>query len=59
MKQALTILSWIAVVLGTLSIISGLTKLATDPTNAYYSLLGGVLFFAEGLAALMYINEKK
>ncbi len=51
-------MSWIAVVLGVITVISGLTQLSTDPTNAYYSLLGGVLFGVEGALALAYINER-
>ena len=56
MKLALQIMSWVAVAIGILTIIGGLTDLSTDPNSAYYSLLGGLLFVAQGVIALMYIH---
>jgi hypothetical protein len=58
MKLALQITSWVAVVVGVLAIISGLSEISSYPTDAYYSLLGGVMFGGQGLLALIYINEK-
>ncbi len=57
MKLGLQIFSWVAVVIGALGFIDGLTLLSSDPTNAYYSLVGGLLFGIEGVLALMYVSQ--
>lgn len=58
MKQALTVVSWISIVLGFLAVIGGLTSLSTDPQGAYYALMGGALFAIEGILAVAYVNQQ-
>ena len=55
MKQALTITSYIAAVIGSLAILSSLG----GGVDAVYSLVGGVLFLSQGLLSLIYINQHK
>jgi hypothetical protein len=57
MGLALTITSWVAVVLGVLAVLGGFFNLATLPTTAYYDFAGGVMFAGEGILALVYINQ--
>lgn len=57
MKLGLQTFSWVAVVLGVLAVIGGLTTLSSDPSGACYSLLGGVLFGVEGVLALFYVTQ--
>lgn len=59
MKLAVQIFSWIGVVLGVLAILGGLFT-----TDAYgntvvdgTALLGGALFFTQGLLALIYVSQ--
>lgn len=59
MKLALQIFSWVAVVIGVLALINGAVLISTDPENAYYTLIGGVLFGVEGALALQYIQDHK
>lgn len=59
MKQSLQVMSWIAIVLGVLSFLGGIVNLNADPDSAYYSLVGGVLFAAEGILALAYISQQE
>lgn len=49
MKLALQIVSWIAVVLGVLAIIGS--------AGDMYALIGGMMFFTQGLLALLYIDK--
>jgi len=59
MKQALTIFSWIAIILGTFAIVGGVAQVSVAPEDAYYSLLGGVLFLTQGVLAIAYMNKQK
>jgi hypothetical protein len=59
MKLGLQIFSWVAVVIGVLASISGLSQISADPTSAYYSLLGGALFATQGVLSLIYVNQHK
>jgi len=55
MKQALKIMSWIAVILGILTILGGFSE--PSGTGASEAFLGGLLFGVEGLLALLYIRQ--
>lgn len=55
MKQALKIMSWVAIVLGVLAILGGFGE--TSGSEASYAFLGGLLFGVEGLLALIYIKQ--
>lgn len=57
MKSVTRVFAWIGVVLGALAIIGGLSEINTDPTNAYYSLVGGALFATMGITTLIYVNQ--
>ena len=61
MKSALQVFSWVAVVIGSLAIISGLAS--TDANGQYYvdglAVLGGALFFTQGLLSIIYISKEK
>jgi len=59
MKLALQIISWIAVVLGALAIIDGLSVMSYDSEGAYYSMVGGAMFLTQGVVALIYVNQQK
>lgn len=54
MKLALQIFSWIAIILGALALVFATTY--PDPAP---SIIGGGLFLAEGILALVYINSTK
>lgn len=57
MKLALQIFSWVAVVIGVLALIGGLSEITTTPEDAYYGMTGGVLFTVQGILALIYIHQ--
>lgn len=59
MKLPLQIVSWVAIVLGVLAIMSGLASLSVDSQSATYSIEGGALFLAQGVLALIYIHQKE
>ena len=61
MKSALKVTSWIATVLGAMSMYDGLLLLSNYPNDAYYSLIGGGMFAAQGILALVFVKstEKK
>ena len=52
MEKALKVLSWICVVLGALAVLQSLAEFEI------YGLIGGGLFFSQGLLALLYIDKK-
>ena len=54
MKLTLQIFSWIGIVMGVLAIFG---SIGTE--DAGYAILGGLLFFLQGLIALLYIYEKE
>ena len=56
MRQALKIFSIIAVVLGGLAMFGAAAQ--EDMEGAIYSLLGGGLFLAQGILALVYIKQQ-
>lgn len=57
MEKALKITSWVAIVLGVLSILGGFGEVNAE--EASYSFIGGLLFAGEGLLALLYIKSNK
>ncbi len=57
MRQLLQVLSWIGVVIGALAILGAFGEVATNPSGASYSLIGGLLFASQGGVALAYINK--
>jgi hypothetical protein len=62
MKLPLQIFSWIGIVLGVFAIIGAFAGNYDQFGNATidpYALLGGGLFFLQGLLALLYISEKE
>lgn len=59
MKLALTITSWVAVMIGVLAILGGFGNLAAAPTTAYYDFIGGGMFAGEGILALAYISDRE
>ena len=61
MKQTLQVLSWICLVLGVLAIIGGFTAVDAYGNSAIdgSALLGGVLFFTQGLLTVIYLSEGK
>lgn len=60
MKTTLKTLSWVCIVLGVLAIIGGFTAVDVYGNSAIdgYALLGGVLFFAQGLLTITYIGSE-
>ena len=59
MRSALKVTSWIAVIIGLMAIVGGISELTIAPENAYYSLLGGIMFFSQGLLTLIYVSSKE
>lgn len=57
MELALKIYSWGAVVLGFFTIVGGFSEVTAE--EASYAFLGGLLFGAQGILTLSYINSKK
>lgn len=55
MRTALQIVSWIGMAVGFLGVVA--TLLEPAEPDAIYGLIGGVLFFTQGLLALMYIDS--
>ena len=51
MKLALQIISWVGVVMGAFALLGSITEY--DP----YAVIGGALFFLQGLFALIYIDQ--
>lgn len=55
MRETLKVVSWIAIVIGSLTILDGL------PTAEYYAdvyaIVGGLMFAGQGILALVYINQ--
>ena len=54
MKIALQVVSIICVAMGGLAILGNIA----DPVDAVYGFIGGGLFLAEGVLALIYISKK-
>jgi hypothetical protein len=61
MKTTIQVLSWICLVLGVLAIIGGFTSVDAYGNQAIdgYSLLGGILFFTQGLLTVIYIGMEE
>lgn len=61
MKVALSIVSYFAVVVGTLAVIGGL--LSTDANGSAmvdpYAILGGGMFLTQGILSLVYMGKYK
>lgn len=57
MKLTLQITSYIAIVIGALAILGSAAAFSSADPAAGYQLIGGVLFFAQGLLSLVYIND--
>jgi len=55
MRTTLKIFSIIAVVIGSLALISSVTEGGQD---AGYSFLGAVMFLTQGILALVYISQQ-
>ena len=53
MKDALKVFSFIGVILGMLAMMGSLFD------ADFYALVGGGLFFTQGLLALLYINQQE
>ena len=51
MRTLLQVVSWIGIVVGGLAILGS--------EGDYYALVGGGLFFTQGLVALIYLNKEK
>lgn len=55
MKTVLTVISWFAIVLGVLAILGSIA----EPTDAAYSIIGGLLYITLGVLALVYVKSKE
>jgi hypothetical protein len=57
MENSLRILSWIGIVLGGLAILGALGDWGEGIDDWQYTIMGGLLFFMQGLVAILYIRE--
>jgi len=57
MENSLRILSWINIVLGGLAILGALGDWGEGIDGWQYAIMGGLLFFMQGLVAILYIRE--
>lgn len=57
MENSLRILSWIGIVLGGLAILGALGDWGANIDDWQYTIMGGLLFFMQGLVAILYIRE--
>lgn len=55
METALKVFSWIGIVLGVFAILGSLS----EPVDAGYAFVGGLLFFMQGLLAVIYIKQQE
>ncbi len=58
MKLALQVVSWIGVIIGALAILGGVTSTDLDGMAYidWYAVVGGALFFLQGVLALAYLK---
>lgn len=57
MRVLLTVVSWIAIIFGFLALVGSISTFSVDPEAAGYAVLGGILFFFQGLISLLYIKK--
>jgi hypothetical protein len=57
MRTAVLVFSWLSIVIGALTIISGLVPLP-DGTYDPYAFIGGGLFLVQGLLTVIYLSQE-